>query len=262
MIVNLPLILLCLCVFTGIVTLVDYWVRGCSKPKDLPLLVDYARSLFPVFLIVFLLRSFVVQPYRVPSGSLEPTIIPGDFILVSQYSYGLHFPVWHSRLLSVSPPKRGQIALFHWPVVPGITFVKRVIGVPGDTISYVNKVLIINGHVMTQKYQGDYEIREGSQRIKMAKYEENLYGLKHSIYVCAKGIVNCPSQGHNFYHLQIPKGYYLMMGDNRDDSDDSRDWGLVPESHFIGRALLVWMSWDSYAPWYHKIRWHRIGSLL
>ncbi len=262
MIVNLPLILLCLCVFTGLVTLVDYWLRGRAKPKDLPLLVDYSRSLFPVFLIVFLLRSFVVQPYRVPSGSLEPTIIPGDFILVSQYSYGLHLPVWNTQLLPVSHPKRGQIALFHWPVVPRITFVKRVIGVPGDTISYVNKVLIINGHVMSQKYQGDYEIREGSQRIRMAKYEENLYGLKHSIYVCAKGIINCPSQGHNFYHLKIPKGYYLMMGDNRDDSDDSRDWGLVPKSRFIGRALLVWMSWDSYAPWYQKIRWHRIGSLL
>lgn len=262
MIIDLPLILLCLCVFTGIVALVDYFIRGRTKAKDLPVLVDYCRSLFPVFLIVFVLRSFIAQPYRVPSGSLEPTIIPGDFIIVNQYEYGVHLPVWHKTIIPVSHPKRGQIALFRWPVDPHITFVKRVIGVPGDTVSYVNKVLTINGKKMTQKYLGEGLVRENSRRIKMAKYEENLDGLKHAIYVCAKGITNCPSTGHDFYHLKIPKGYYLMMGDNRDDSDDSRDWGLVPESNFIGRAMMIWMSWNSYAPWYKKIRWHRIGTLL
>lgn len=263
MIIDLPLILLCLTVFSGIVAFLDYLLRGRKKPEEkLPLITDYARSLFPVFLIVLLLRSFVAQPYRVPSGSLEPTVIPGDFILVNQYDYGLHLPVWRNQIIAVSHPKRGQIALFHWPVDPHITFVKRVIGVPGDTVSYVNKVLTINGKVMKQKFLGFNVIRQGGQQIKMAKYEENLDGLKHGIYVCAKGIKNCPSQGHDFYHLKIPAGYYLMMGDNRDDSDDSRDWGLVPVNHFIGRAMFVWMSWDSYAPWYKKIRWGRIGTTL
>lgn len=263
MIIDLPLVLLCLTIFTGVVALVDYFLRGRTKAdKTLPLIADYSRSLFPVFLIVLLLRTFVAQPYRVPSGSLEPTVIPGDFILVNQYDYGLHLPVWRNQIIPVSHPKRGQIALFYWPVDSHITFVKRVIGVPGDTVSYVNKVLNINGKVMTQKFQGYDVIRQGDQRIKMAKYEENLDGLKHGIYVCAKGISNCPSHGHDFYNLKIPKGYYLMMGDNRDDSDDSRDWGLVPESHFIGRAMFVWMSWDSYAPWYQKIRWSRIGTSL
>lgn len=262
MIIDFPLVLLCLTVFTGVVAFVDYFIRGRTKPKDLPLLADYARSLFPIFFIVLILRSFIAQPYRVPSGSLEPTIIPGDFILVNQYEYGIHLPVWRKKILSVSEPRRGQIALFHWPVDPHITFVKRVIGVPGDSISYVNKVLTINGRKMKQKYLGIELIHPGSQFIKMAKYEENLGGVKHGIYVCAKGIKNCPSSGHDFYNLKIPKGYFLMMGDNRDDSDDSRDWGLVPEHDFIGRAMLIWMSWDANAPWYKKIRWHRIGTML
>lgn len=262
--INFPLILLCLTVFSGVVTFVDYILRGRKKPekhgKDLPLLVDYARSLFPVFLIVLLLRSFVAQPFRVPSGSLEPTIIPGDFILVNQYDYGLHLPVWHKTILPISHPKRGQIALFFWPVDPHITFVKRVIGVPGDTISYINKVFYINGQEMKQTYLGESTIREGRLQIKMAKYEENLDGVKHDIYVCAKDATNCPTQSHDFYNLKIPKGRYLMIGDNRDDSDDSRDWGFVPEKNFIGRALFIWMSWDANAPLSKKIRWNRIGD--
>jgi len=264
MIINFPLILLCLTVFSGVVTFVDYLLRSRKKPQkndgNLPLLVDYSRSLFPVFLIVLILRSFVAQPFRVPSGSLEPTVIPGDFILVNQYDYGLHIPVWHKEIFSISHPKRGQIALFFWPVDPHITFVKRVIGVPGDTISYINKVFYINGKKMTQKYLGEDTIRQGRFKFKMAKYQENLDGVKHDIYVCAKGITNCPTKPRNFYHLKIPKGYYLMIGDNRDDSDDSRDWGLVPEKNFIGRALFIWMSWDANAPWYKKIRWNRIGD--
>lgn len=262
MIIDFPLILLCLTVFTGVVTLVDYFLRGREKPHaQLPMLVDYARSLFPVFLIVLLLRSFLAQPYRVPSGSLEPTVIPGDFILVNQYDYGLHLPVWRKKIVSISHPKRGQIALFYWPVDPHYTFVKRVVGVPGDTVSYVNKVLTINGKVMKQKFLGYDTITQGGSEIRMAKYQENLMGLKHDIYVCAKGIKNCPSpDGHDFRYLKIPKGYYLMMGDNRDDSDDSRDWGLVPEDDFIGRAMFIWMSWDSDAAFYKKIRWSRIGK--
>ena len=264
MIIDLPLILFCLTVFTGVVALVDYLLRGRKKAakEDVSILVDYARSLFPVFLIVLLLRSFVAQPYRVPSGSLEPTVVPGDFIVVTQYNYGVYFPVWRKKIISVSHPKRGQIALFYWPVDPHITFVKRVIGVPGDTVSYINKVLTINGKKMEQKYLGEKTVRQGNQLIKMAKYQENLNGLKHDIYVCAKGISNCPAQGHDFYNLKIPKGYYFMMGDNRDDSDDSRDWGLVSKDAFIGRAMLIWMSWNSDAPWYKKIRWSRIGKTL
>lgn len=263
MIINFLLVLLCLTVFCGVVTLVDYLIRGCKKPTtDLPILVDYARSLFPVFLIVLLLRSFVIQPYRVPSGSLEPTLIPGDFILVNQYEYGIRLPVWHNKIFSVSHLKRGQIALFHWPVNPHITFVKRVIGLPGDRVSYINKVLFINGKEMKQKYLGERAIQQSDRKLRMSYYQEDLDGVKHGIYVCAKDEKFCPNQGVNFYNLLIPQGQYLMMGDNRDDSDDSRNWGFVPEGQFIGRAILVWMSWDSNATWLNKIRWHRIGNSL
>ena len=139
---NFPLILLSLMVFTAIVCVVDFiWQRVQPRQgQSLPLLVDYSRSFFPVLIIVFLLRSFVIQPYRVPTGSLEPTIMPGDFILVKQYEYGLRMPVWHTKVLPISEPKRGQIALFHDPVNPSLNFVKRVVGVPGDDISYINKV--------------------------------------------------------------------------------------------------------------------------
>jgi len=264
MTINFLLVLLCLTVFTGVVMLADYLMRGCKKPeKELPLLQDYARSLFPIFLIVLLLRSFVVQPYRIPSGSLEPTLIPGDFILVSQYKYGLFLPVWHKKIVSFSHPQRGQIALFFWPVDKKLTFVKRVIGVPGDRISYINKVLYINGKEMKQKYLDQTTIQEGGRSIKMAHYEEDLDGLHHGIYQCAKNESFCPNDNNkDFYNLKVPPGHYFMMGDNRDDSDDSRGWGFVSENDFIGQALMVWMSWESNASLFKKIRWDRIGIRL
>ena len=207
----------------------------------------------------------MVQPYRVPTGSLEPTVIPGDLILVNQFAYGLRMPVWMKTLVSIGEPKKGQIALFYWPVNPRITFVKRVIGVPGDHISYINKVLTINGKKATQKFIGYSTDTNGGPTWRVAIYEENLNGVKHKIYVCPKGSVNCPSDSrpHNFYNLVVPKGEYFMMGDNRDNSDDSRDWGFVPERNLIGKALFVWMSWDSSAKnWTKKIRWSRIGTKL
>src|SRR3990167_6878269 len=145
---DFPAILVLLVLFSGVVTLVD-WIYCKWNPKEKPLkkpmLVDYARSFFPVLFVVLIIRSFVVQPYRVPSGSLLPTVVPGDLMLVNQFSYGLHLPVWYTKILSNGTPQRGQIALFYWPVNKKVTFVKRVIGIPGDKISYINKVLYING---------------------------------------------------------------------------------------------------------------------
>ena len=146
---DFPAILMILAVFTGVVTLADIIYCAFKKrqgkshevAEKKPIVIDYARAFFPVFIIVLLIRSFIAQPYRVPTGSLEPTIIPGDLILVSQFAYGLRLPVWHTKLLATNEPKTGQITLFRWPVNPKVTFVKRVIGVPGDKISYINKVL-------------------------------------------------------------------------------------------------------------------------
>ena len=250
-------------IFVGVVCCVDLiWRRRKKttlstdqkgKPKH-PVIIDYARSFFPILLIVLLIRAFLVQPYRVPTGSLEPTILPGDMILVNQYDYGLKIPIWNQEIASIGQPQMGQIALFRWPVNPSVTFVKRVIGVPGDHISYINKVLYINGKQATQKFiKETQEVSDTSQTWPVKEYEEELAGAKHLIYIRSDRPVQ------NFKDLVVPPGEYLMMGDNRDDSDDSRSWGFVPENDFVGKAFLIWMSWDSVT---HSIRWNRIGKAL
>lgn len=265
--IDFPLILLSALIFTGAVSLVDciyMWRKkrssaGQYKRESIPVLIDYCRSLFSVFLIVFVLRSFLVQPYRVPTGSLEPTVIPGDFLVVTQYDYGLKMPIWQKTLIPVSEPKRGQIALFYYPVTHKYTFVKRVIGVPGDHISYINKVLYINGKEMKQTFLGMSNDIEpaGSSPINMKKYQENLDGVKHDIYIDPQ----IPAV--NFKDLVVPKGEYFMMGDNRGRSDDSRYWGFVPAKNFIGRARWLWLSWNSNAKhFWQKIRWGRFGTSL
>jgi len=243
--------------FSGVVTFVDWVIRRKNTApvgeRKYSFFVEYSRSFFPVFLIVLVIRSFLFQPYRVPTGSLEPTVIPGDLILVTQYNYGLKIPLWDKVIIHTGKPKRGQIALFQWPVNPKLTFVKRVIGIPGDHISYINKVFYINGVEEKQTFVKNFEeiTSQGPQPAK--EYIENLNGLKH--YILRK-----PSMlGTDFKNLVVPKGMYLMIGDNRDDSDDGRMWGFVPVHSFIGRAVFVWFN-ISFNPF--KIRWNRIGTKL
>ena len=264
MIIDFPLILLSAIVFTGVVALCDiFFCLAKGEPafgKNIkrPVIIEYARAFFPILLLVFVIRSFLFQPYRVPTGSLEPTVIPGDFILVNQFDYGIRFPVWDKKLISIGTPKHGQIALFYYPVNHGLTFVKRVIGLPGDHISYINKVLYINGKEQKQNFvENVTRVNDFGQLITYRKIEEYLEGVKHDI------LVRTDAPGTDFYNVIVPKGHYFMMGDNRDESDDSRYWGFVPEHNLVGKALFVWMSWDSNAPhWYDYIRWHRIGSAL
>ncbi|WP_259423665.1 signal peptidase I [Coxiella burnetii] len=252
-------ILSLLTIFAGVVWLVDIlWRRikkiPIEKGTKPPLIIDYARSFFPILLIVLIIRSFLFQPYRVPTGSLEPTIMPGDMILVNQYDYGLRVPLWNKKIVDVGEPKRGQIALFRWPVNPAATFVKRVIGVPGDRVSYQDKVFYINGKEMSQKFiKNTLEIGDDGKTWPAKEYEEDLNGVKHLI------ILRPDRPAQNFKDLIVPKGKYLMIGDNRDDSDDTRSWGFVPARNFIGRAILIWMSWDSQKD---RVRWERIGDRL
>jgi signal peptidase I len=267
-------ILLALTVFTGLVLLVDYiWQRQCAETRgELPVLIDYSKSFFPVLLIVFLLRSFVAQPYQVPTGSLEPTVVPGDLIFVQQYTYGIKMPVWNKVFIPTTSIKRGDIAVFHYPVNPHLNYVKRVIGLPGDVISYDQKVLTIQKGgkgkpiVMTQKKLSAGEATEPGQKPQPVEiYQENLAGFEHKIQ-------RMPSRLSVYFHnVKVPAGEYFMMGDNRDDSGDSRYWGFVPAKDFIGKASMVFMSWDSSAPWFSskfpyfmrdKIRWNRIGTSL
>lgn len=216
------------------------------------LVFEYAHSFFPILLTIWALRSFVVQPYRVPSGSLEPTVKPGDFIAVSQFAYGLRLPLFHADILKLGKPKRGDIALFRWPVNPRIIFVKRVIGLPGDHIVYRNKVLYINGVKAEQKFiKVTYDYGDGlTPKRVVDEMQENLDGVKHDIYLQPIG-----GETQDF-DVRVPANEYFMMGDNRDDSDDSRTWGFVPNRNLIGRAFGIWFSWN---PVEHRVRWSRIG---
>lgn len=228
------------------------------ETKKRPLIIEYSRAFFPVLLLVFCIRSFVAQPYRVPTSSLAPTVFPGDFIFVNQYHYGLRFPVWNKKFVNVGEPAHGQIALFPYPVDHAFTFVKRVIGLPGDHISYINKTLYINGVKQPKKYIKDVtRLDDNGQLQTYQEYQEDFMGVKHDIFLIAGAPDN------NFYNLVVPKNEYFMMGDNRDESDDSHYWGFVPENTLIGHALFVWMSWDANAPhFYDAIRWDRIGNKL
>lgn len=219
--------------------------------QALPLLIDYALSFFWVLLLVFVLRSFFFEPFRIPTGSLVPTLLPGDFIVVNKFDYGLRLPVINKKLVSIHEPKRGDIVVFRYPVNPKIDFIKRVVGLPGDTLSYVNKVLYINGQEASQIFEKtETYLHESGNSIEATRLKENLLGLNHDIY-------QFPSRAsEDFTNLTVPQGMYFMMGDNRDDSADSRYWGFVPENYIVGKPYYVLFNWDSQD--YH-FRWERMG---
>lgn len=258
-ILNFPVTLTALVVVSGIISLIDllFFKRKRDVNYKEPIIVENAKSFFWVLLIVWVIRSFIIQPYRVPTGSLQPTVKPGDFLLVNQYAYGLHFPVSNYKFVNIAEPKRGDIVLFYAPPDPSTVFVKRLIGLPGDRIEYRNKILYVNGKEMPQTFiekEMDDEPAIGNlpeEHIPVEVKEENLEGIKHRIFVASE----TPGLSGSF-DVTVPAGHYFMMGDNRDNSDDSRMWGFVPERYLIGKAMLVWMSWDAIKK---EIRWDRIG---
>ena len=195
---------------------------------------------------VFLLRSFLVEPFRIPSGSMIPTLRVGDFILVNRFAYGLRCPIGDCKLLALGEPKRGDVVVFRYPVDPRQDFIKRVVGLPGDTVRYVNKQLTINGELAPQETLGRFGDRLDIEFI------ETLSGVPHHMLTNA----DRPTQDFEF---TVPEGQYFMMGDNRDGSSDSRFWGTVPAAYLKGRAFFVWMSWDSEAM---RPVWSRIGHSI
>ena len=249
---NFALCLVVLSLISGVVYLLDVllWAKK-RRPEQKPTrLIEYSRSFFPIFFIVLLLRSFLIEPFRIPSGSLEPTLLVGDFVAVNKFSYGLRLPVWEKKVLSIANPKTGEIAVFRWPPDPSYDYIKRVIGVPGDKVVYQNKILTINGHEMKQTFV-EYTTDESSGKA-VAKYRENLNGIEHYIFVR-------PDVPAVDFEVEVPEGQYFMMGDNRDDSADSRFWGFVADNYLRGKAFLVWMSWNSNTD---MIRWSKIGRLI
>lgn len=207
--------------------------------KD-PVLVEYAKSFFPVLLIILLFRSFLFEPFKIPSGSMMPTLLIGDFILVNKYSYGLRVPVLNTRFVSIGEPVRGDVVVFKYPKQPSINYVKRLVGLPGDEITYRNRQLFINGKPAELKPVFPYVGAGSNAKANGALiFREVLDGLDHQI------LVGDPSGGRGPEGTWVvPEGHYFMMGDNRDNSEDSRVWGAVPERLLVGRASLVWMHWD------------------
>lgn len=227
---------------TGLITGV-YILLQKKKAHDIPegkepLIVEYARSFFPVLLIVLVLRSFIVEPFRIPSSSMMPTLLIGDFILVNKFSYGIRLPVINTKVIDVAEPKRGDVMVFRYPKTPSLDYIKRVIGLPGDRIGYYNKKIYINGEEFAQSDLGLYNgVGEGKSMTNALLKLEKMPTLEHEILV----MQNRPSiEGETV----VPQGHYFMMGDNRDNSNDSRYWGTVPEENIVGKAVMIWMNWD------------------
>ena len=249
---NFPLVLVIGTAVSGLIWFIDSVLLGRKYSADMnpPVLVDYARSFFPVLLIVLILRSFFFEPFRIPSGSMIPTLLVGDFILVSKFSYGVRLPVIHTKILDTGAPERGDVAVFRYPRNPKQDYIKRVVGLPGDTITYSNKIFTINGEEIKILAEGAYVI-PGSDAIRsgVVLREEQLGAVLHEI-LQDKGSRREPMS------WDVPEGHYFMVGDNRDNSNDSRFWGFVPEANLVGKAKYVWMHWSD------GVLWDRLGEKI
>ena len=198
-----------------------------------PSFVKEVRSLLPIVLVVTILRSFIVEPFQIPSSSMEPTLNIGDFILVNKYAYGIRLPVIRNKVLEIGEPKKGDVMVF--PPHDKRYFIKRVIGVPGDQIEYRNKILYINGQEQLQ----DKLTYTTFDPYRRKLFNENLNNVEHSMFTI-------PSRPIDSFSVTVKPGHYFMMGDNRDNSSDSRVWGQVPQENIVGRAYAVWMHWESW----------------
>ena len=200
-----------------------------------PLLIEYAKSFFPVLLIVLVLRSFLMEPFQIPTGSMIPTLEVGDFILVNKYAYGVRLPVIGTKIIDVATPDRGEVMVFI-PPHEDKYYIKRVIGLPGDTVRYEGRDLYINGELISKELQGNIQVDTNVGALPGTLYTETINGIEH-----ATQHIDGVGQRRSRTSWVIPNGHYFMMGDNRDNSSDSRVWGAVPEKDIVGKAVAVWM---------------------
>lgn len=216
-----------------------------------PWWLDWTAGLFPVILVVFLLRSFLFEPFKIPSGSMVPTLLVGDLILVNKYHYGVRLPVVNKKIIPLNDPQRGDVMVFRYPANTSIDYIKRVVGVPGDEISYRNQQLYVNGQLAPTQPMPQFYDDETARYLD--QYAEKLGPVDHRILVdrkmptFARPMYQFPFQENCRYSAEgvsctVPPGQYFMMGDNRDNSQDSRFWGFVPDENIVGKAFLVWMN--------------------
>jgi signal peptidase I len=273
---DFSLVLVLIAASTGLVLLIEALglrrrrlaaAQAAGKPPEAaaePGVVDYARSFFPVVLIVLIVRSFLFEPFRIPSDSMMPTLYDGDFILVNKFTYGLRLPVTNAKILDLGGPERGDVVVFRFPPDPAINYIKRVVGLPGDKVRIESDRLIVNGAEMTTTEIGEYSdgCYQGMQLV-----EEAIGEHRHRALFCRtsgdittaplpscnrrleRGYI-CPANDdagpdrNDIVEIEVPAGQYLMIGDNRDNSADSRYFGFVPEANLIGSARRIWFNWD------------------
>ncbi|MBX2879973.1 MAG: signal peptidase I [Granulosicoccus sp.] len=252
---NFPLVLVIATALTGFIWLVDKLIfarrRSAVGREDLPIVVEYVQSFFPVFLIVLILRSFLFEPFRIPSGSMIPTLLVGDFILVNKFSYGVRLPVTHTKILDTGSPERGDVAVFRYPQDPGLDYIKRVIGLPGDTVVYENRQFTVNGVLIPTEDDQPY-IHPASERL-LAGAIQRQEKLGDSAHLILEHDEELPKRSGKFV---VPEGHYFMVGDNRDRSNDGRFWGFVPEQNLVGKARFIWMHW------HNGVIWSRLGDSI
>lgn len=219
-----------------------------------PAWIEYSGSFFPVIAMVFFLRSFLYEPFKIPSSSMLPTLYVGDLILVNKFTYGIRLPVINKKVFSLNDPQRGDVMVFKYPENPSLDYIKRVVGVPGDTVVYRNKRLTVNGREVAYETLPDFLDEEHLNYSN--QFRENLTGVKHRILndVQRPSFVSDPHQFPNRelctyddagFACTVPKAQYFMMGDNRDNSLDSRYWGFVPDENIVGKAFFIWMNFSS-----------------
>lgn len=255
---DFELLLLILTVVSGVIWLADvlFFARLRRKTESKskvvpnePLVIEYSRAFFPVLAIVLVVRAFAYEPFRIPSGSMMPTLLVGDFILVEKYSYGLRLPVWHSRMSYGDRPERGDVVVFRYPRDESQDYIKRVVGLPGDHISYYNRRLSVNGKPLKMTKDSDYQGLGDLNNMRSAGGCDRR-GASCQVYFEGTGedsytVMTNPDipSGVNG-EVFVPNGHYFVMGDNRDHSNDSRLWGFVPEANLVGKAVMIWMHWD------------------
>jgi signal peptidase I len=269
---NFALILFLATLVTGVMVLADRLVFAKRRREGTPepWWIEYPKSFFPVLLIVFLLRSFLAEPFKIPSSSMRPTLEVGDFILVNKFTYGIRLPIVEQKVIPLGDPKPGDVVVFRYPVNPSQDFIKRVVGVGGDEVVYRDKQLLVNGKPWRQTADGSYGYLEGLRFETTERAREEVAGAAaaHDILRTPQalpvyiqnvrpfpGRENCDYNDRGFV-CRVPKGHYFVMGDNRDNSDDSRYWGFVPDDHIRGRAFFVWFNWDDIS----SLAFRRVGS--